>query len=72
MASIDVAMGEVQVSFSRASSGGQHAEMACSTNEDCSVVDEGASHWTDSRESIFSNANDREPLLHGMVPSHKP
>ena len=33
---------------------------------------ERASNWTDSRESIFSNANDREPLLHAMVPLHQP
>ena len=49
---------------------GQHGEMAGSTNEDFSVVDERARNRTDSREAIFSNANDREPLLHKMVPFH--
>ena len=36
------------------------------------MVDERASNWTYSRESIFANANDREPLLHVMVPLHQP
>jgi hypothetical protein len=46
--------------------------MAGATNEDFSVVDQGTSNGADTRESIFANANDREPLLHGMVPSHEP
>jgi hypothetical protein len=46
--------------------------MAGSTNEELSVVDERTGNLTYARETIFANANNREPLLHGMGPSHKP
>jgi hypothetical protein len=45
--------------------------MAGSANEHFSVVDERASDWTDTSQSIFANANNREPFLHWIVPSPK-
>ena len=48
----------------------QHRQMACSPHDDVRLGEQRSSDRIQPGKAVFTNANNRQPFLHRMLPQH--